>query len=81
MSEKKYPRVYSIGGHAIGDITQIGYSLNDRIKGTFPINEVPQTVVDRLDNLQALLELAEQEVFETIKLVQSYPDQHDFLEG
>jgi hypothetical protein len=81
MLEKRNPRVYSIGGRQIGDITQLGFSLNDRVKNAFPLNEVPQTVVDRLDNLQALLELAEQEVFETIKLVQSCPDQRDFLEG
>jgi len=47
-----------IGGSST-DVSSIGYSITDAVKDWFPINEVPQEIVDKLEELQIALNVSD----------------------
>lgn len=62
---------YEIGGRST-DVEQIGFSLYNKIKSIFPINEVPTEVKTKLDKVIKSLEMAEEEIEDLIDMVSEY---------
>ena len=57
-----------IGGRAT-DIGQIGYSIRTAIKTIYPINEVPPSIVDQLEELMYFLSTSEAKIDSLIEQV------------
>lgn len=51
------------------DLSQLHYSLRHHIKEYYPLNGVPQHIVDSLDALKARIELAEEQMILTCDVI------------
>jgi hypothetical protein len=61
-------RCGSIGGHDT-DINQIVYTLGYEVKEYFPMNKVPQSIVDSIYLLKEKFEIAEKQLGITLELI------------
>jgi len=62
---------YDIGGR-VTDISEIGDSLEKRIKAIFPVNELPLPITTKLDSLKSCLKESEVKIQEFIMFVCNY---------
>lgn len=77
---KDYINGSSIGGRDT-DLLQIIYTLNYQVKEFFPMNGIPQSVVDSLDILKHRFILAEACLKHTLELIIYEVEKLDKLNG
>jgi hypothetical protein len=68
----------TIGGRDL-DISQIGYSLRAELKESFPINEVPDYLVEHVNRLLDRLVETEHDIEHFIMVVRRCKDHEDFM--
>jgi hypothetical protein len=61
------------------DLSQIGFYLRLALKDEFPINSVPQNLVDQVDQLIDRLKDAEEDIKHFILTVRNCKDHEDFM--
>jgi hypothetical protein len=69
----------TIGGRDI-DISQIGYDLQRELKEAFPINQVPEYLVEHINRLVYKLIEAEADIEYFIMTVRCCKDHEDFMD-
>jgi len=59
---------YTIGGRST-DVSQIAFSLSQRVRELYPINQVPRGLVDKLKELENICSCCEKAIADTINLI------------